>query len=241
MNSLGEQPGCGESGSEEPGSDVLENWSDVLDPQTRACWPLVAAVTPPSGVLMGGTALAVHLRHRRSRDLDVFVHEVFDPEAVLDGLRAIAEVSVMSVADGTLNCQADGVKVQFLQARDQRQIDPPGLVEGLAVGSVRDIAATKYKVIGDRGELRDYFDLMCITVDAGISPSMGLRLYAERYGIGLDHPSVAHVVMALGSFEDVADDPWLAEAASHASFTTVSSYWQQRQPGLVAWLVRTLD
>ncbi|WP_419552928.1 nucleotidyl transferase AbiEii/AbiGii toxin family protein [Candidatus Poriferisodalis sp.] len=241
MNSLGEQPGSGESGIEGPGSDSLENWSDVLDPETRACWPLVAAVTPPSGVLVGGTALAVHLRHRRSRDLDVFVHEVFDSGAILDDLRAIAEVSVMSVADGTLKCQADGVKVQFLHARDQRQIDPPGLIEGLAVGSVRDIAATRYKVIGDRGELRDYFDLMCITVDAGISPSMGLRLYAERYGIGLDHPSVAHVVMALGSFDDVADDPWFAEAAPEASFTTVSSYWCQRQPELAAWLAAALD
>ena len=236
MNPRGEEPS-----GEKPSGDTLENWSDVLDPQTRACWPIVAAASPPSGVLMGGTALAVHLRHRRSRDLDVFVHETFEPEAVLDDLRTAAEVSAMALADGTLNCQVDGVKVQFLHARDQRQIDPPVLIEELAVGSVRDIAATKYKVIGDQGELRDYFDLMRIDADAGIGPQMGLRLYAERYGVDLDHVSVAHIVKALGSFHDVADDPWLAEAAPEASFTTVSSYWHQRQPELAAWLATAFD
>ena len=65
----------------------LDDWSEVLDQPTRACWPRVAAASPPSGILMGGTALAVHLRHRRSRDLDVFVHQLFDPEAVLADLR----------------------------------------------------------------------------------------------------------------------------------------------------------
>ena len=64
---------------------ALDHWSDVLDAPTRACWPIVAAVSPPSAVLMGGTALAIHLRHRRSRDLDIFVHERFEPEAALDG------------------------------------------------------------------------------------------------------------------------------------------------------------
>ena len=189
---------------------------------------------------MGGTALAMRLGHRRSRDLDVFVHECFEPEAVLADLRPAAEVAVEGVAEGTLNCRVDGVRVQFLHARGQRQLDPPLLVDGLAVASVRDIAATKYKVIGDRGELRDYFDLMRIEIDAGIGPQTGLRLYSERFGVGLDHPSVAHIVRALGSFADVADDPWLAEAAEGAGLAAVSSYWQRRQPEVAAWLADSL-
>ena len=223
------------------GAERLENWSDVLDGAVRACWPKIASASPPSGVLMGGTALAMRLRHRRSRDLDVFVHETFDPHAVLEGLDAVAAVALESVAEGTLNCRVDGVAVQFLHSRGQRQLDPPLIVEGLAVGSVRDVAATKYKVIGDRGELRDYYDLMRIETDAGIDARTGVRLYAERYGVGLDHPSVAHIVRALGSFTDVADDPWLAEAAEEAGLAAVASYWQRRQPELAAWLVAALD
>ncbi len=218
----------------------IDGWSEVLDRETRACWPKIAEVSPRSGVLMGGTALAMHLRHRRSRDLDMFVHEPFDPNAVLEEMRTVATVAVESIAPGTLNCRVDGVKVQFLHARGQEPIDPPLLVDGLPVGSVRDIAATKFKVVGDRGELRDYYDLMRIQTDAGISPQTGLRLYAQRYGVGLDHPSVAHIVKALGSFSDVADDPWLAEAAADADLEAVSSYWKSRQPELSAWLAATL-
>lgn len=219
----------------------LEQWSEVLEAPTRACWPIVAAVSPPSGVLMGGTALAIHLRHRRSQDLDIFVHEPFDPGELLLRVEATAEVALVGIADGTLNCVANGVKVQFLEARGQRVIEPPTMLAGMAVGSVRDIAATKYKVIGDRGELRDYYDLMRLAASAGIEPELGLRMYCERYGVGLEHPSVAHIVIALGSFDDVANDPWLSESDPGATLDTVSSYWQQRQPKVAGWLASMLD
>ena len=221
--------------------ESLDDWSDILDAATRACWPIVAAATPGSGALMGGTALAMYLRHRRSRDLDVFVHEPFNPQTVLERLQTEAAVAVVGITEGTLNCSVDGVKVQFLHARNQNRLDEPTIVEGLAVGSMRDITATKYKVIGDRGEMRDYYDLMHIETGAGIGPQVGLRLYAERYGVTLDHPSVAHIVIALGSFVDVADDPWLAEAAEADASPTAAAYWQQRQPEIAAWLADTLD
>ena len=221
--------------------ESLDDWSDILDAPTRACWPLVAAATPDSGVLLGGTALAMYLRHRRSRDLDVFVHEPFNPKTVLERLESEAAVAVDNVAEGTLNVSVNGVKVQFLHASDQSPLDEPIIFEGLAIGSIRDIAATKYKVIGDRGEMRDYYDLMRIATDAGISPHIGLRLYSERYGVTLEHPSVAHIVRSLGSFDDVADDPWLTEAAESDTTTTVTAYWQQRQPEIAAWLATMLD
>ena len=224
-----------------PRGASIDHWSDVLDAPTRACWPIVAAAAPDAGVLMGGTALAMHLGHRRSRDLDVFVAEPFSPDSVLTRLRAEAAVAVENVAEGTLNCRVNGVNVQFLHARGQHQIDEPITVDGLAVGALRDITATKYKVIGDRGEMRDYYDLMRIETDAGISPQAGLRLYAERYGVALAHPSVAHIVRALGSFTDVADDPWLAEAASAEASATVINYWQQRQPAVSTWLATALS
>ena len=221
--------------------ESLDDWSDILDAPTRACWPLVAAATPSSGVLMGDTALAMYLRHRRSRDLDVFIHEPFSPETVLGRLPTEAAVAVDNIAEGTLNVSVNGVRVQFLHARDQSQLDEPTTAEGLAIGSMRDIAATKYKVIGDRGEMRDYYDLMRIETDAGIGPHIGLRLYSERYGVTLEHPSVAHIVTALGSFDDVADDPWLAEAAGADASAKVTAYWEQRQPEIAAWLATMLD
>lgn len=40
-------------------------------------WDTVGAFAPPSGELMGGTALAVHLNHRQSEDLGIFVYDPF--------------------------------------------------------------------------------------------------------------------------------------------------------------------
>lgn len=227
--------------AEPPDPRALDAWSAVLDEATRSCWPKVAAACPESGVLMGGTALAIHLRHRRSRDLDVFVHEPFDSNAVLGELRGASRVVLDDIAEGTLNCRVDGVKVQFLHARGQQPISLAVPVAGLEVGSLHDLTATKYKVIGDRGELRDYYDLMRIETDAGIGPEAGLQFYCERYGIGLEHPSVAHIVRALGAFSDVADDPWLAQAAPDARLADISSYWRARQPRIAAWLSEALD
>ena len=171
----------------------------------------------------------------------MFVHQIFDPETVLADLRQTSTVAVDAIAEGALNCSVDGVRVQFLHARGQQQIGPSLLIEGLEVGSLNDLAATKLKTIGDRGELRDYYDLMRIETHAGVAAETGLRYYAARYGVGFDHPSVPHIVRALGSFTDVADDPWLAQATPDACFEDVAAYWQRRQPEIAAWLAAAID
>lgn len=55
-------------------------------------WDTVGQLAPPSGELMGGTALAVHLNHRRSEDLDLFVYDPFDPLPLLERLKSRGEV-----------------------------------------------------------------------------------------------------------------------------------------------------
>lgn len=56
----------------------LSSPAHVLPRATIKAWAPVAAVTPHDGILMGGTALTVHLEHRVSRDLDVFTTAPFD-------------------------------------------------------------------------------------------------------------------------------------------------------------------
>jgi hypothetical protein len=43
----------------------------VLPPDTAAAWDVIAPLVPPGGYLGGGTAIAVHLAHRVSRDLEI--------------------------------------------------------------------------------------------------------------------------------------------------------------------------
>ena len=48
---------------------------DVLPPGAAETWERIAPIVPEPAYLGGGTAIAVHIHHRQSRDLDFFYHE----------------------------------------------------------------------------------------------------------------------------------------------------------------------
>ncbi len=51
---------------------LSERICSVLPPDTALTWKTIAPIVPPTAYLGGGTAIAVHLAHRVSRDLDLF-------------------------------------------------------------------------------------------------------------------------------------------------------------------------
>lgn len=188
---------------------------------------------------MGGTALAVHLGHRISRDLDVFTFDEFDPVVVARRLGSMGSFAVTLQDRGTLNGVFDDVKVQFLWASGQTQLEEPKSVANLAVGSMPDLLATKVKVIGDRGELRDYFDLKVIEELTERTFEQGIALYLARFGLDADSPTVKHIVRALGHFDSVETDPFLEREIGSHLFDEVRTYWQRRQVEVMAHLDRS--
>ncbi len=84
--------------------------------------------------------------------------------------------------------------------------------------------ATKIKVIIDRGELRDYFDLMLIEQQVGLQAETGIALAVQKYDPQDKATFVFTVLKALGSFSDVADDPSL-----RAGRQAIEEYWTKRQ------------
>ena len=211
----------------------------VLTPAMLQIWDLVGSLSPPSGELMGGTALAIHLEHRQSEDLDIFVHRPFDPLNLLERLQEHGPVESDYWSEGTLNCVFGDVKLQYLLATGQQRIERGRKVGEMSVGSFPDVVATKLKVVGDRGELRDYYDLMCIETMGGTTVVRMLDWYCLRYGVDRTHQSVYHIVRALGSFNDVADDTWLSECLGKPRLLdAVARYWQRRQPEIAKRLFR---
>lgn len=89
--------------------------------------------------------------------------------------------------------------------------------------------AMKLKVIGDRGELRDYFDLMVIEQRTGQTVEEGLSLFQARFSPESPDLAMAHVVRGLGYFDDVDDDQSLP-----VSLAEIKAYWTSRQPAIVA-------
>lgn len=206
----------------------------ILATDTAEAWVLIAPILPARCCLAGGTALAIHLGHRESRDLDFFFTDRnLDLDSLQCSLRARGELAVTRRAAGTLSCQLGGVKVQFLCTEGQRDLDPTLLVQGIPVLGLSDLLATKVKVIGDRGELRDYFDLQQIEQLTGRRFEEGLGLYQARYGVPPEDASIPHIVQSLGYLDDVDEDHMLP-----ATKAQIAAYWRRRQPQVLRSLSR---
>jgi hypothetical protein len=200
----------------------------VLPPETARAWAVLAPLLPRGVYLAGGTGLAAHVQHRVSRDLDLFFHEEIDLDALRQQLATTGSFAPTRIGDGVLDGVLHGAKVQFLHARGQRRLVPTRRIAGIPVAGVEDILAMKLKVIGDRGELRDYFDVMTIEQRLGRTVEEGIALYLERFRIPAEHESVRHVILGLGYLDDVDDDDLLPVRRDE-----IEAYWRRRQPQVV--------
>ncbi len=150
--------------------------------------------------LAGGTAVALHLGHRRSDDLDWMTAERLpDPLGLAARLRSRSvPVEVREVADGTLHATVSRVRVSFLEYRY-------GLLRPLAeweearapVASLEDLAAMKLAAVAQRGSRKDFVDIYAIGRERIPLPRM-LALYKEKYSVR----DAGHVLYGLAYFAD---------------------------------------
>lgn len=209
----------------------------VVPGDTLRTWTALAPVMPDALYLGGGTALAVHLAHRESRDLDFFYHRgAVDLCALKAKLGQLGSFAVTQRAPGTLGGVFSGTKLQFLhsdEAAPQRQLEPTSKLAGINVAGIGDILAMKLKVIAERGELRDYFDLKSIEQRTGRTVEEGLGLFRERYGASADSQALGRVVRALGYLDNVEEDKLVPEDKRE-----IAAYWTARQPDIIRSLAR---
>ena len=209
----------------------------ILPPDTAKTWSVLAPLVPEAAYLGGGTAIAVHLGHRVSRDLDFFYHHAaLDLDQIAATLAAAGRFAVTLRAPGTLNGVFSKTKVQFLHADEgapQNLIVTPAKVEGLRIAALEDLIAMKLKVVGDRGELRDYFDLMAIEQQTGRTVEEGLSLFLARFAPTYPQQALGHIVRGLGYFDDVEPDELLPVPRAE-----IVDYWTRRQPAIIASLGR---
>lgn len=154
--------------------------------------------------LSGGTAVALHLGHRRSLDFDWFAPLDFDPDVLEERLLALlSSVTITAKEDGTLHALASGVQLSFLRYRypflqpvvrwDEFECD---------LGSVPDLAAMKVAAVANRGSRKDFVDLYSIGVSGLTLPEM-VDLYRRRF----TNDDLAHVVRSLTYFNDAEREP----------------------------------
>lgn len=195
----------------------------VLPRAVRGVWERLTSVVPPEAYLIGGTAVAAHLGHRSSQDLDFFLERPVDLDRLERSLERVGTLAITARDESTLNCVIGSTVVQFLDASDQRVVEPTVDMAGLRVAGIGDLLATKLHAVTMRPALRDYVDLQAIEMEANRYVEEGLALFVERYQPRVPDVAVAAVVRALASFEDVPEDPSL-----EMTVEDIAGYWTRR-------------
>ena len=108
-------------------------------------------------VLVGGSALALYLCHRKSEDLDFFSYENIDLKEVMIFLRNFDNKEYINISEQQIDLFIDGVKVTFFNAK--WKFLKPTNIEKFNVATLEQIAIMKVNVLFLRAKYRDYYDL----------------------------------------------------------------------------------
>jgi len=153
--------------------------------------------------LAGGTALALHLGHRTSIDLDFFTESEVEEMTIVDHLRMAGNLRLDQMGKGTIVGNLDDVRISFFKY-PYRLLD--SLIEwnGLNVASVHDIALMKMVAIFQRGSIKDFIDLFFIVrefkpIDALI-PELSIKYVGVQFNIN-------HILRSVCYFEDAENEP----------------------------------
>lgn len=166
---------------------------------------LAPLATEMSFYLGGGTAIALHLGHRRSDDFDWFIsEEIIDPMLLASRIRTmVADFTVTRTDKGTLHGSSRGVRCSFLGYRYPLLRPVLALPEfGCALASLEDLSCMKLSAIAQRGSRRDFVDLFAIC-----SGHIGLRDAVAHYKQKYSASDVAHVLYGLTYFDDAEKEP----------------------------------
>ncbi len=205
-------------------NDLPDHVRRILPGDTAAAWLTLAPHLPRDLHLGGGTAVAVHLGHRESRDLDFFFHRPLDLGEIRDLLDRLGAFAVTHESAGTLKGLFGATKIEIFDASRLTQLTKPVVIAGINVAGLQDLMAMKIKVMAERGEMRDYFDVKAIDEEGAISVEEGVELYMRRYGIDSSSDALPHLYRTMGDLSDVEADDLLP-----IGFDELQRWWSARQ------------
>ncbi|WOE69026.1 nucleotidyl transferase AbiEii/AbiGii toxin family protein [Hydrogenimonas thermophila] len=151
-------------------------------------------------VLVGGSALSLHLCHRKSEDLDFFTfNNSFDKQEIFTFVKRFENKEILNQTDEQIDLLIDGVKVTFFNAK-WKFLEPEKPMR-FNLAPIEAIAAMKVNVLFLRAKFRDYYDLYFL-----VKKSMALQeIYQESLNVveGLNFKLFA---VALLYIDDIEDD-----------------------------------
>jgi len=151
-------------------------------------------------VLVGGSALALHLCHRKSEDLDFFTYsDSFDKKEIFNYIQNFENKEVLNQSNEQIDVLLDGVKVTFFNAR--WKFLKPQKIKKFNLSSLESIAAMKVNVMFLRATYRDYYDLYFL-----VKEKMSLKEIFEHSKNIVEGINFKLFAIALLYIDDIEDD-----------------------------------
>lgn len=177
-------------------------FTKTLLPDTVRALKLVSKInTVKKSYLAGGTALALHLGHRISIDLDFFTKEKFDEKVLASELKNLPEFKEDGTAWRTVWGSVGNTKFslfyyQYPLIKQTAEFDNTQIIQK------EDIAAMKIHALEDRGTKRDFVDLYFLAKE--FSMEQMLKFYDQKYGILKEH--LYSILRSMDYFADAERD-----------------------------------
>jgi hypothetical protein len=179
---------------------------EILKPRQREVLRSLGPAASNHGFYLGGgTAIALHLGHRRSVDFDWFRQPFIEDPLGL--ARELQEKGIPFVTgwtrESTLYGTVRGVRVSFFRYR-YRSLYPLVLwpEPGCQLAALEDLACMKLSAISQRGSRKDFVDLFALGRH-GFSLQQMLGWYREKFEVD----DIAHLLYALVYFDDADAEP----------------------------------
>ena len=152
--------------------------------------------------LVGGTALALHLGHRRSVDIDLFSDFSFDAFGLLEQIQQDFSYRLSFTASNTLKGSISDINIDIIAHR-YHLIDKPDTIQGIRLLSIPDIIAMKLNAISTSGQRsKDFIDIYYLLTIYRLEKMLGF--YKEKY----NQENTSFILKSLIYFEDVDLDDW---------------------------------
>lgn len=152
--------------------------------------------------LAGGTAIALQLGHRISRDLDFFTDKDFDEKAIVADLEKIGDIEIDILKKETVLGTFSSVKISlFFYRYPLIASTTPWL--GINIAGINDLGCMKLDAIQSRGTKRDFIDLWAI-LQSGLNLKKLFELFEKKYS-GVKY-NKSHLLRSLTYFADAEKD-----------------------------------
>ena len=173
-------------------------FTKALLPDTVRAIELVSKIDSiKSAYLAGGSALALHLGHRISEDLDFFTDKIFDENKLSLELSQIPEYEEAGKSWRTVWGKIANTKFSIFYYK-YAVIKNPIKYDGIRILDLADIAAMKINALEDRGTKRDFVDVFFLAKKYSLEEM--LNFYNLKYQCLQDH--LYSIIRSLNYFAD---------------------------------------